>query len=282
MDKLILLLKHLGIITQVQIYTPTIEPDKKHAKNDTQNSDPVHHEYLIPCMLDDAKEQNLQVQIEDTQACSIVPLRIYFECGFAPMGGFCYLFSKLISNNEEWELSLPSNWTDENNIYWRNKITCRFGSSSVTLLSTDEYYEIHIMHSESNPPFQLGKDGHDICKQVWNAIHKILKEAPNKSLQKYYTACICTDHPADQHVMKFDCKPHEHTSKVTATCDKNKTPVKLRDETYPSIMVWFKVCSYYHRGDFFLGIQFSQLILLLTMHVLFNTGTTYFQERKGE
>ena len=229
MDKLLILLKHLGIIAPVQIRTE---------KDETEH-------YLIPCMLKDATTNDLYVQIQDNQACSIVPLRIYFDCGFAPMGGFCYLFTKLISNNKEWELPLPERWrTKENNIYWRNKVTCKVkGKYFVTLLSTDEYYEIHIIHHDSEP-FKLGIHGSDICKHVWGAIHNILKDSPNKSLRNYYTACICTTHQeTTEHVMKFKCKPHEFqiSSPVKAKCKQTSTPVTI-DDMLPSVMVWFKVC----------------------------------------
>ena len=238
-NKLIILLKHLGIIAPVQTSTTTVEHEHH------EDSEAVHPEYVIPCVLKDAKGQELEVQIQDTQACSIVPLRIYFECGFAPMGGFCYLFTKLMSNNRKWKLCLPDKWADENTIYWRNKVTFEVEDSSnyfVTLLSTDKYYEIHIIHSESEQPFQVGRDGHKICKCVWSAIHTVLENSPNKSLQTYKTACICTvnHQKTDQHVMKFNCKPHESVLQVKALCVRNGTVVKLR-ETQPSVVVWFKV-----------------------------------------
>ena len=255
-DKLIILLKHLGIIAPVQISTKISEENNK-----------IEH-YLIPCKLEDAQDAAksnlevrdaqdaaknvLEVQIEETQACSIVPLRIYFQCGFAPLGGFCYLFTKLISNNKEWNLPLPNRWrTKDNNIYWRNKATFEVRKKYryfVTLLSTNEYYEIHIIHPESDQPFDLGKDGRDICKHVWNAVHIILKDAPNKSLRDYYTACICPiDHQENdpRHVMKFtECKPRENVSTVEAHCELTSPPTPVTvDEMLPSVMVWFKVMT---------------------------------------
>ena len=227
MNKLKILLQHLGIIAQIQ--------------NSTQHEHMDDFDTIIPCVLHDTKDLN--VQIQDTQACSIVPLRIYFECGFAPMGGFCYLFTKLMSN---WKLRLPKVFRVENQVYWRNKVTFEVEENySVTLLSTDKYYEIHILHSESEKPFQLGTDGHTICKKVWKAIHTILENSPNKSLQNHITGCICTiNHKEhDQHVMKFECKPHEFqsVSRVKAQCSSNQSPVTVL-EAQQSVMVWFKVC----------------------------------------
>ena len=246
-NKLIILLKHLGIIAPVQYSTQSKMAVSEH-ENKAENHKAIRpeQEYVIPCVLKDAKQKDLKVQLQDTQACSIVPLRIYFDCGFPPMGGFCYLFTKLISDNKGWKLCLPDKWEDENNIYWRNKVTfdVEFDDHNylVMLLSTDKYYEIHIIHSVSEQPFQLGKDGHDICKYVWKAICTILESSPNKSLQAYEIACICTvSHlETDQHVMKFECKPHEILSQVKAKCEKTSCPIPT-DDMQPSIMVWFKV-----------------------------------------
>ena len=236
LSKLTILLKHLGIIA------PINRSDTKY-ENDSDNED-VHpdQEYVIPCVLKKAKQHELNLQLKNTQVCSIVPLRIYFACGFAPMGGFCYLFTKLISNNKGWELCTPNKWEDENHIYWQNKVTLKVKHDShnyfVTLLSTDKYYEIHIIHSMSQQLFQLQNDGHSICKHVWKAIHTILEKSPNKPLQAYKVACICTI-ATDEHVMEFDCKPHEPD--VKACCEKCGCSPPLH--TQPSVMVWFKVRS---------------------------------------
>ena len=239
-EKLIILLQHLGIIVPVQNSNLTTELEHK---DYTEHSGAqICPEYLIPCALKDAMQHELKVQIQDTQACSIVPLRIHFECGFAPMGGFCYLFTKLISN-KGWKLCLSDVWEDNNNIYWRNKVTFKVGDIySVTLLSTDKYYEIHIVHSESER-FKLETDGHSICKQVWDAVCTILENSPNKSLHNYKTACICTinHQKADHHIMKFNSKPHEIVPEVKAQCVRNGTVVNIK-EIQPSVMVWFKVC----------------------------------------
>ena len=238
LDKLIILLKHLGIIAEVEY------PDHED----------IHREYIIPCVLKDAKEQELEVQIQDAKACSVVPLRIYFDCGFAPMGGFCYLFTKLISNNKTtWKLRLPDKLNDDNNIYWRNKVTFDVNFDPhyyiVTLLSTDEYFEIHIIHFVSEKPFLLDRDGHSICNHVWEAVHNVLENSPNKSLQHYKTACICTHNhypKMGEHMMKFTRNPPVKTStasKVEAWCVKiPDTNVEIKEEQ-PSVMVWFKVNS---------------------------------------
>ena len=283
LDKLIILLNHLGIIAPVQISLKKEEPaydtDTEHEDEaELSNCEPVQYmrnqEYLIPCVLEDASKQDLTMQIQDTQACSIVPLRIYFKCEFAPMGGFCYLFTKLISDNEGWKLLLPDQWEDKNNIYWRNKVTfdVEFNSRNylVTLLSTDEYYEIHIVHFVSEQPFRLDRDGHSICNHIWEAVYNVLESSPNKSLQTYKTACICTSNhypEIDEHMMKFTRNPHNTSaaSKVEAWCVKKHTKVVIK-EVQPSVIVWFKV---------------NNIVYQLRCFTIFaNTGTTYYCERK--
>ena len=242
--KLIVLLKHLGIIAPVKRSNAAQIADKDDSDNEDIHPD---QEYVIPCVLKEAKENQLDIQLKNSHACSIIPLRIYFDCEFAPMGGFCYLFTKLISDNKGWKLCIPDIWDDENSIYWRNKVTfeVKFDSRNylVTLLSTDVYYEIHIIHliQSSNTPFQLQQDGHSICKHVWNAMHTTLEKSPNKSLQAYRVACFCTndDPESDKHVMKFKCKPHENLPNIEAECEKCGCYPPL--DMQPSVMVWFKV-----------------------------------------
>ena len=242
--KLIILLKHLGIIAPVRCSTAVQTAESKYEDDSDSEDISPDQKYVIPCVLKEAKQQNLDIQLQDTRACSIIPLRIYFDCGFAPMGGFCYLFTKLISNNKGWNLCLLNEWKNENNIYWRNKVSfeVEFGSRNylVTLLSTDEYYEIHILHSMS---FQLQKDGHNICQHVWKAIWTILEKAPNKSLQGYETACTCTiphREKVKKHVMKFQSKPRENLPNVKVYCEISRDRRSITD-TQPSVMVWFNV-----------------------------------------
>ena len=250
LSKLMILLKHLGVIAPIKCSnTNQIEKSEYEDKSDNEDVHP-DQEYVIPCILMEAKQHELNVKLKNTQACSIVPVRIYFACGFTPLGGFCYLFTKLISNNKGWELCTPDLWEDENHIYWRNKVTLKVKLDShhylVTLLSTDEYYEVHIIHSVcvSNQPFQLQNDGHSICKHVWKAIHSVLEKSPNKCVQAYKVACICTIEN-NKHVMTFECKPHENLPNVKAYCKECSCHVPV--DTQPSVMVWFKVRYYQYK-----------------------------------
>ena len=251
LDKLMILLQHVGIIAPVDVIksaeTDVPSPKSEH-QEDTEHT--IHPEYLIPCMLDDAMPADLKVQIGEAQACCIVPLRIYFSCGFAPMGGFCYLFTKLITNHRDngWQLLLPDIFeeTTKNNVYSRNKVTFKVDEKYiVTLISTHEYYEINIIIcSQSSQAFHLGSDGHRICKKVWDAVSNVLLNSLNEPLRHYKTACECIAHQNnDGHVMTFNHRPDDYKPRITAVCSEDKSITVPLDDKKQSVIVWFKVCN---------------------------------------
>ena len=252
-DKLIVLLQHLGIIAPVQFDEPNDSSAevKDEECNDSESMQSVIPEFIILCVLDDAAPDDLILQLRDGEACSIIPLRIYFKCGFAPMGGFCYLFTRLISNRK-WKLPIDKDqMMTENKIYWRNKATFVVEKYFVTLLSTKEYYEIHVVHTHSNfkQPFQLGSDGRNICKKVWNDIEEVLSNSLNVPLTEYTVACQCTLHPRDkypEHVMVFEGQPHDNSPEVTAKCllYKERPHPLTVDTAKQSVIVWFKVSKF--------------------------------------
>ena len=247
-DELIILLQHLGIIAPINIISSK-NSDAPPADQDNTIHD-IHPEYLIPCILDDAKQADLNVQIQEAQVCSIIPLRIHFSCGFTPTGGFCYLFTKLITNNRDkgWQLLLPNIFekASKNYLYWRNKVTFKVDEKYiVTLLSTHKYYEIHITFSQPKHTFQLGSEGHRICKKVWGAVSNVLLNAVNEPLRKFKTACECIEHCNDKnydnHAMEFSHNPDDHKHQVKASCLQNGAMTVPLDGKNQSIIIWFKV-----------------------------------------
>ena len=247
-DQLIIILQHLGIITPVQLSDPddsSAEPkDKKHS------SQSIDAEFIILAVLNNAQSDELQLQLRDGEACSIIPLRMYFKCGFSPMGGFCYLFARLISDRK-WKLPLKKEqMVTENKVYWRNKATFIVEADQkkyfVTLVSNNIYYEIHIMHIHSKESFQLGTDGRNVCKKVWNDIEIVISNSLNAPLKEYTVACQCILHGKEtEHPMEFDGKPHEYDTKITANClvDKNRPQPFTVDSSEQSVIVWFKVST---------------------------------------
>ena len=252
-DQLIIILQHLGIITPVQLSEPddsSAEPkDEKHSTS--QNIDA---EFIILAVLNNAGPEELQLQLRDGEACSIIPLRIYSKCGFSPMGGFCYLFARLISDRK-WKLPLKKEqMMIENKIYWRNKATFVVEADQkkyfVTLVSTKVYYEIHIVHTHSKQPFQLKTDGRNICRKVWNDIETVISNSLNAPLKEYTVACQCILHGREmEHAMEFNSKPHDEESEIKANCllDKNRPHPLTVDTSEQTIIVWFKASLYSSR-----------------------------------
>jgi hypothetical protein len=177
---------------------------------------------------------------------------MYFKCGFSPMGGFCYLFTRLITERN-WKLPLEKEqMMTENNVYWRNKATFIIEADQkeyyVTLVSTKIYFEIHIVHTHSEEPFHLGTDGHNICKKVWNDIESVISHSLNAPLREYTVGCQCTLHGKEEleHAMEFKIKPHDdNETEIKAKCllDKNRPHPVTVDTSQQSVIVWFKVSS---------------------------------------
>ena len=248
-EVLIIILQHLGIIAPVQFSETndtSIEP-----KNEDCLVYNINSEFVIPSVLDDVLPEELKLQLRDGEGCSIVPVRIYFKCGFSPMGGFCYLFTRLISDRN-WKLPVEKEqMMSENRTYWRNKATFIVQADKkylVTLISTKVYFEIHIVHTHSKEPFQLGRDGHSICRKVWNDVNSVLSNSLNAPLKEYTLGCPCRLHQRaeyQEHVMEFDCLPHDNQPEVTARCllHKERPHPLTVDPAKQSIIVWFKVSN---------------------------------------
>ena len=248
-DQLIIILQHLGIITPVQFSQPNDSLTEPKDKDHSSQSIESDIEFIIPAVLNDARQEDLKLLLRNGEACSIIPLRMYFKCGFAPMGGFCYLFTRLISDRK-WKLPLEKEqMMTENKIYWRNKATFIVQAYQkkyfVTIVSTKIYYEIYIVHTHSKEPFQLRTDGRNICKKVWNDIGAVISNSLNAPLKEYTVACQCTLHGSEEleHAMEFESKPHEKKIEIKANCllDKNRPHPLTVDTSEQSIIVWFKV-----------------------------------------
>ena len=248
-DQLIIILQHLGIIAPVQFS----ESDDSSAqpKDEEHLSQSIDPEFIIPAVLNDARQEELKLLLRNGEACSIIPLRIYFKCGFSPMGGFCYLFTRLISDRK-WKLPLEKEqMMTENKIYWRNKATFIVQAYQkkyfVTLVSTKVYYEIHIVHTHSKEPFQLKTDGRNICRKVWKDIRAVISNSLNAPLKEYTVACRCTLHGSEEleHAMEFESNPHDKKIKIKANCllDKNRPHPLTVDTSKQSVIVWFKVST---------------------------------------
>ena len=162
LSKLTVLLQHVGIIAPIEFSKP-VDPPFKCTLDHNHEEDAVHcihSEYIIPCVLNDALDEKL-AEIEEhctnNNYCSMIaPLIITFHCNFAPMGSFCYLFTKLINDQTiNWKPHLPDINSPNDcptpieRMICRNKVTFIVDKKFyVTLVSTTNCFKVFIQRPE--------------------------------------------------------------------------------------------------------------------------------------
>lgn len=254
LDKLIVLLQHIGIIAPIEFSEPdpafrcTLDHN---CQNDSLHC--IHADYIIPCVLKGTKPDELKrIEQHCNESCTIAPLIITFECKFAPMGGFCYLFTKLITDHRpNWKPYLPDiNSSGEcpvERIIRRNKVTFFVDEKFyVTLISTANFYKVFIEHRPGR--LQLGYEF--ICHKVWKAIKDALSDCLNPQVRHFKVAFQCTEHQQnyehnDEHLMILHQNPHRITksTNLRAKCIKDNGDLTIDTTTY-AVMVWFQVSMY--------------------------------------
>ena len=118
----------------------------------------------MPCALKPAPVEKEQ----RNQLICPAPLTIYFECGYIPVGVFCFLVVYLLSQTSkselEWKLC-------DKVVHHHNKITFIIGEyhDLITLISRATYLEVCI--DQMTPKLSLD----DLCKQIISTLHRGLK-----------------------------------------------------------------------------------------------------------
>ena len=115
--------------------------------------------YFMPCALKPAAVNDL---VRDESSIGPVPLLIYFECGYTPVGVFCCLVIYLLSQtSDQWILiNKPQN---------RNKITFKIHKThdKVTLISRATYLEVWV---DRIPGLISPVSDDSLCGQVLSTI----------------------------------------------------------------------------------------------------------------
>ena len=155
-DHLIHLLQYLHIATCIK------KSQSKKLKKETV--------YFMPCVLRSAEVESL---FHSTKAFPH-PLLIQFECGFCPVGVFCFLIVELLEcSSLKWELC------DEETQY-SNMIILRAGKDydKITFIEKNTYYEIRIepdsQFTEPSLPY------HARCHQVKQCMHESLQNVTKR------------------------------------------------------------------------------------------------------
>ena len=245
LNKLLILLQHIGIIAPIEFSKE--DPEFKCTLDHDHDIDAVHciqAEYIIPCVLKGTNFHEFKkIEQHCKENCTVAPLIITFECNFAPMGAFCYLFTKLITDQKanNWRTYLPDinspNECPIDRIIRRNKVTFIVDKKFyVTLLSTARYFKVFILRRASDI-----QEGYEfICNEVWTAIKQALSSCSNAQVRRFKAAFRCDGHKKrkyehNEHLMVIDSLGE----RISAVCEEDEGKVKLGDDH--AVMVWFKV-----------------------------------------
>ena len=253
-SRLVPLLQHLGVIAPIQFSDHDSKSEKTFeckldhdCVQDSQHC--IHAEYIIPCVIKGTTSaEDREIDQYCNKNCMIAPIRIAFECKFAPMGGFCYLFTKLLTEKtSDWkpylpEIHVPDSKCPTNRLLRRNKVTFLVDKKFfVTFVASATHFTVFIVRGDSND--QTGYEF--VCYKVRKAIKNALSTCPNPQVQKFKTAFRCNGHAREyrhnDHLMIVNQKSI-NSEKVTAVCEDEKREVTI-DPDDLSVMVWFKVRS---------------------------------------
>ena len=149
--------------------------------------------YFMPCAL---KPAAIEEEQRDELVCP-VPLLIYFECGYCPVGVFCCLVVQLLSKTQSPEM----NWTLYDTPHFRNKIIFRIGKfyHLITLICRATYLEIWTDPTISTVPFY----------EIYQTLDKAIKTV-TQSLHYMYKS---------RHFFGFPCTICQSTSPHPAICE---------------------------------------------------------------
>ena len=126
--------------------------------------------YFMPCVLRSAEVESLFHSIKSLPH----PLLVQFDCGFCPVGVFCFLIVELLEcSSLKWELC-------DEETHYSNMMILRAGRDydKVTLIEKNTYYEIRIepdcQFTEPSLPY------HARCHQVKKCVHESLQNVTRR------------------------------------------------------------------------------------------------------
>ena len=125
LEKLVELLDHLNILTEIESSTPSKFEDRN---------------FFMPCVLKRAKPRELEVAIKSSDPA---PLIIHFNCGYVPVGMFPAMITNLVSTHQqEWRMS--------NKDLYKNRVSFKVGDDfdTVTLVSHPRFFQITISRKD--------------------------------------------------------------------------------------------------------------------------------------
>ncbi len=182
--KLVALLKYLHILCEILSYDPSSTEPQLVAEEDS--------EYFMPCVLESTSCKELDlIHKEACRSCFVLPLSVYFTCGFTPIGLFPALIACLFSNKS---------FTLIREGIKKNMVQFLFEAElDVTFLCRPKYYEII---ASCQPT--LRDSLHKSCTALKSAIESTLKLASSRmnysSYMDYQFGFECTSHEEGGHL----------------------------------------------------------------------------------
>ena len=255
-DHLIHLLQYLHIATCI-----------KKSKSKKMKKETV---YFMPCVLRSAEVESLFHSIKAFPH----PLLVQFDCGFCPVGVFCFLIVELLEcSSLKWELC------DEETQY-SNMMILRAGKDydKVTLIEKNTYYEIRIepdcQFTEPSLPY------HTRCHQVKQCVHESLQNVtkrlnysrlsehkfaffcPRRECQQKY--CIAVERSMDTKDLK--CLRCKKPSPVPSQClywYGEEGRIKPDDIQSPTTITTSEI-DIYPLGKFISSLNFVRVVVIPT------------------
>ena len=224
--------------------------------------------YFMPCVLRSAEVESLFYSIKLLPH----PLLVQFECGFCPVGVFCFIIVELLEcSSLKWELC------DEETQY-SNMMVLRAGKDydKITFIEKNTYYEIRIepdsQFTEPSLPY------HARCHQVKQCVHESLQNVirrlnysrlsehkfaffcPRRECQQKY--CVAVEGSMDTKELK--CLRCKKPSPVPSQClywygEKGK--IKPDDIQSPTTITTSEI-DIYPLGKFISSLNFICIVVI--------------------
>ncbi len=181
LEKLVMLLQHLNVLTPIIPSTPS-SGDGHHTPEPT---------YFMPCVLRSARASELKI---DTSSEDPAPLMLRYECGYVPVGVFPSTITNLVSQQVEgWKLI-------QRGLY-KNRVRFYVGDDYdvVTLISHPRFFEIIISRPKDyvTPTVSL-------CAHVRGVIQSTLGTVTSRMNYRfrmgYKFGFECPTHPGREHL----------------------------------------------------------------------------------
>ena len=209
LPKLVKLLEYLNIISP-------IKPEGSIPQSDEM--------YFMPAVLGHAKENELLVEQSPTDP--IPHLMIPFKCGFVPVGVFCAMIARLVSQG--WEL-----YNDTDHTLCKNRATFRIfdGTYDITLTSMPKWFEIHIARI-ATPDKALQEICQQVLKTVCNTLDKVISKMN-------YGQVISSDETIVSYALGFKCPIHPNDNHLAI----NKPRDEVKASSQSSMSLWLNYCE---------------------------------------